>query len=75
MKQKMLLSLVCLFVSANLAMAQVQAIVGAVVDEDGQPVIGASVLIKGTSVGVITNVDGRFTLSNVPSSAKTLQSP
>ncbi|MCQ5353217.1 carboxypeptidase-like regulatory domain-containing protein, partial [Bacteroides uniformis] len=39
---------------------------------DGQPVIGASVLVKGTQVGAITGVDGDFTLPNVPSSAKTL---
>ena len=42
-------------------------------EEDGQPVIGASVLVKGTQIGAITNVDGDFTLLNVPSSAKTLQ--
>ena len=42
-------------------------------EEDGQPVIGASVLVKGTQLGTITGVDGDFTLSNVPSSAKTLQ--
>ncbi|MFK2259364.1 SusC/RagA family TonB-linked outer membrane protein, partial [Bacteroides fragilis] len=40
---------------------------------DGQPVVGASVLAKGTTVGVITDVDGKFTLSGIPSSAKTLQ--
>ncbi|MFK2421521.1 SusC/RagA family TonB-linked outer membrane protein, partial [Bacteroides fragilis] len=34
---------------------------------------GASVLAKGTTVGVITDVDGKFTLSGIPSSAKTLQ--
>uniref|UniRef100_UPI0035A06622 SusC/RagA family TonB-linked outer membrane protein n=1 Tax=Prevotella heparinolytica TaxID=28113 RepID=UPI0035A06622 len=38
-----------------------------------QPVIGASVLVKGTQIGTITGVDGDFTLPNVPSSAKTLQ--
>ncbi|EDO52986.1 TonB-linked outer membrane protein, SusC/RagA family [Bacteroides uniformis ATCC 8492] len=41
-------------------------------EEDGQPVIGASVLVKGTQIGAITGVDGDFTLPNVPSSAKTL---
>ena len=42
-------------------------------EEDGQPVIGASVLVKGTQIGAITGVDGDFTLLNVPSSAKTLR--
>ncbi|MDR0834800.1 MAG: TonB-dependent receptor, partial [Candidatus Symbiothrix sp.] len=45
---------------------------GKVVDEDGEPVIGASVTVKGNaSVGSTTNVEGQFTLS-VPSSATTL---
>ena len=38
-----------------------------------QPVVGASVLVKGTTQGTITDVDGNFNLANVPSSAKTLQ--
>ena len=38
--------------------------------EDGQPVVGASVLVKGTTQGTITDVDGNFNLANVPSSAK-----
>ncbi len=39
--------------------------------EDGQPVIGASVMVKGTTVGTITDVDGVFTIS-VPGTNKTL---
>ncbi|EFF52020.1 hypothetical protein CUY_5323, partial [Bacteroides ovatus SD CMC 3f] len=35
-------------------------------EEDGQPVVGASVLVKGTTLGTITDVDGNFNLSNVP---------
>ncbi|MFT0163050.1 carboxypeptidase-like regulatory domain-containing protein, partial [Bacteroides thetaiotaomicron] len=42
-------------------------------EEDGQPVVGASVLVKGTTQGTITDIDGNFNLANVPSSAKTLQ--
>lgn len=38
---------------------------GTVVDTNGEPVIGASVLVKGTSNGTITDIDGNFTLSNV----------
>ena len=54
--------------------AQTQKVTGVVIsEEDGQPVVGASVLAKGTTVGVITDVDGKFTLSGIPSSAKTLQ--
>lgn len=40
--------------------------------EDQEPVIGASVLVKGTNIGTVTNLDGEFTLPNVPTSTKTL---
>jgi TonB-linked SusC/RagA family outer membrane protein len=42
-------------------------------EEDNQPVIGASVLVVGSQLGVITDIDGKFTISNVPTSAKTLR--
>jgi TonB-linked SusC/RagA family outer membrane protein len=42
-------------------------------EEDGEPVIGASILVKGTSLGTVTDVDGKFTLANIPPSAKVLQ--
>ncbi|WP_270349561.1 carboxypeptidase-like regulatory domain-containing protein [Bacteroides intestinalis] len=70
MKRKLMLLLACLFVGIGLVTAQTQTITGVVIsEEDGQPVIGASVLVKGTQLGTITGVDGDFTLSNVPSSA------
>ena len=68
-----MLLLACLFVGIGLVTAQTQKVTGVVIsEEDGQPVIGASVLVKGTQIGAITGVDGDFTLPNVPSSAKTL---
>ena len=74
MKRKLMLLLTCLFVSIGLVTAQTQKVTGVVIsEEDGQPVVGASVLVKGTNLGTITDVDGNFTLSSVPSSAKTLQ--
>ena len=42
---------------------------GRVVDEKGEPIIGASVMVQGSSLGTITNVDGRYTLANVPESS------
>ena len=73
MKRKLMLLLACLFVGIGLVTAQTQRVTGVVIsDEDGQPVIGASVLVKGTQQGTITDVDGKFTLTNVPSSAETL---
>ena len=74
MKRKLMLLLACLFVGIGLVTAQTQKVTGVVIsEEDGQPVVGASVLVKGTTLGTITDVDGNFNLSNVPSCAKTLQ--
>ena len=41
-------------------------------EEDGEPVIGASVIVKGTSLGTVTDVNGRFELSGLPPSATRL---
>ncbi len=46
---------------------------GTIVDESGEPLIGATVQQKGTTNGVITDIDGNFTL-NVPSDATLLVS-
>lgn len=72
-KRKMLLiflgvlpAIMLLFSST--VMAQTLSISGKVTDKNSQePVIGASVLIEGTTNGTITDVDGNFMLSNVPS--------
>lgn len=45
------------------AVKQQKSINGIVADEQGEPIIGASVLEKGTTNGTITDLDGRFTLS------------
>ena len=45
-----------------------RTISGVVKDEQGEAVIGASVLVKGTTNGTITGVDGDFTLSGVKKS-------
>lgn len=45
------------------AAAQQQVIKGTVVDETGEPVIGASVRVNGTNTGVQTDIDGKFTLN------------
>ena len=41
------------------------SMVGRILDANGQPVIGATVLVKGTTNGVSTNVDGSFSIGNV----------
>lgn len=44
-------------------------ITGTVTDERGEPVIGANVVVKGTIIGAVTDLDGRFTISDVPQDA------
>ncbi len=74
MKRKLMLLLTCFFMGIGLVTAQTSSVTGVVIsEEDGQPVVGASVLVKGTTVGTITDLDGQFTISNIPSSANTLQ--
>lgn len=48
---------------------QARTVKGQIVDAMGEPVIGASVQVKGTGTGVISDIDGNFTLSNVASDA------
>ena len=73
MKRKFMLLLTCLFIGIGLVTAQVTKVTGTVIsEEDGLPVVGASILVKGTTVGTVTDMDGKFQLPNVPSSAKTL---
>ena len=71
MKRKLKLFLALFFIGAGAVMAQAQ-VRGTVTDENGEPVIGASVVVKGTTVGTVTDMDGKFALPEVPSSAKTL---
>ena len=50
---------------ASFANAQDLKVSGTVVDDNGEPIIGASVSVKGTTNGVVTDLDGKFTLTNV----------
>ena len=56
---RVLLSMLFVFLSVNVV---AQNITGTVKDSQGEPIIGASVVEKGTSNGVVTNLDGQFTL-------------
>ena len=51
------------------ATLQAATVKGSVVDATGEPVIGASILVQGTTNGVITDIDGNFILTNVGSDA------
>lgn len=39
---------------------------GIILDKNGDPIIGASILVKGTTNGTITDLDGKYNLANVP---------
>ncbi len=59
-----------LLIGIGWAVAQSSKISGVVLSvEDNEPVVGASILVDGTTTGTITDIDGRFTL-NVPDGAK-----
>ena len=74
MKRKLMFLMTFLFIGIGLVTAQTSRVTGLVTsEEDGQPVVGASILVNGTTLGTITDIDGKFTIANVPSSAKTLR--
>lgn len=53
---------------------QTRKVSGTVISkEDNMSVVGATVLVEGTSIGAITDINGKFTLSNVPADAKKLK--
>ncbi len=62
MKKLYLVFLVLSMGFAQLANAQIS---GVVVDQDGQPLPGASIVKRGTSIGAITDFDGNFVLDDV----------
>ncbi|MCC8170547.1 MAG: carboxypeptidase-like regulatory domain-containing protein, partial [Parabacteroides sp.] len=73
--KKLTFVLLCLVLGIGLASAQTTQVTGTVISaEDGEPVIGASVVVKGTANGTVTDYNGEFRLS-VPSSAKTTPEP
>lgn len=65
-----LLSFILFFIVVNPVLAQEKTIKGKVSDELG-PIIGANVLVKGTTIGVITDLDGNFVIT-VPDAQKSV---
>lgn len=45
-------------------------VTGTVKDSNGEPLIGASIVLNGTNKGTVSDLDGHFTLSNVPANTK-----
>ena len=58
--------LTCLLLSASVAMAQTKTVTGTVTDSTHEPLIGASILVKGTSTGAITDMNGKYSISVTP---------
>jgi len=69
MERKLTMLLLCLYLSIGMALAQ-KTISGTVISQDdGLPVIGATVMVQGTKTGTTTNMDGKFSLA-VPAGKK-----
>ncbi len=64
----LVITLVCF--AFSMAIAQ-RTVTGTVTDNSGETLIGASVLVKGTTSGTVTDIDGKFSV-NVPANAEML---
>ena len=61
--QRLLPLLLCMLFSIPVVFGQNQvAVKGTIVDQEGQPVIGAGIMVKGTTNGVTTDLDGNFSI-------------
>ena len=69
MKQKLLLFLVSMLCMVTTALAQTKVTGTVLSQEDGEPVIGATVMVQGDKKGTVTDINGKFTI-NVPSGKK-----
>ncbi len=65
MRKKLTLLISFIFIAANMVLAQ-SAIKGKVTDKAGQPLVGVSVKVQGTSTGSVTDVNGNYTINTQP---------
>ena len=72
MEKRLTMFLAALFLCVGSVLAQTKVNGTVVSQDDGQPVVGASVLVVGTQVGTTTNANGQFSLT-VPAGRKTLR--
>lgn len=70
--KKLCFLIVAIFMVSSI-WAQQMSITGIVTDNTGQPLPGVAVVVEGTTVGTVTNVDGIYTLDGVPSDAVNLE--
>ena len=71
MKKSLTMLMVSLFLFVGTALAQTKVTGTVLSQEDGQPIIGAAVKVDGTSTGMLTDVNGKFSLT-LPEGKKTL---
>ncbi len=63
MKKRLLLTLMVLLVGLQAVIAQSGTVRGKILDDKGEPVIGATIRVKGTSKGTVTDLNGNFRLT------------
>lgn len=66
MKLLLLFSFLIIFVLIDPAFSQTGKITGTIKDSKGEPLIGANIIIEGTTMGAATNVNGYYVIINVP---------
>lgn len=69
MRKKNILLLALVLIPSLLFAQLVKKVSGTIVDENNQPVIGATVQVNGKSMGTVTDIDGNYVLQNVPENA------
>ena len=65
-RSRSIMTLVCLLLTSTSVFAQTKTVTGTVTDAANEPLIGASVLVQGTSTGTITDMDGKYSISVTP---------
>lgn len=70
-RHRVLAMLMVLMMLPASAFAQLRTVTGTVTDETGEPLIGASVTVAGTSTGAVTNIDGQYAV-RIPADARQL---
>ena len=63
MKKRSLVLLLALF--STLSMMAQRTVTGVVTDDSGEGLIGASILVKGTGTGTVTDIDGSYSLEEI----------
>jgi iron complex outermembrane receptor protein len=66
MIRKLLSAIMIFLATVAFVNAQTGTAVGTILDGDGLPLIGANVIVKGTTTGTITDIDGKFKLPGIP---------